>query len=400
MKTIWLTTVVWVLAAAACCGQDIQQLQQNTAAALEQQRAAAKKRRAAALRQQASLAAGRALFGADERWTGKKQSEVSGTLLGKTPPDFRIGDWGCTAVQFKTLSKVSNAECLVMPQVKNAEPSLLRGLDMSKVTDGVQFILQHPVVIQETYSYNAVSGARKTVLVLEVNESRLAEATAKIRAAAEAERAKIRAALEKRRLAEKAEQEAIEAARQRVEDAKRRIWTSGQHKVEAEFITVIGNKVTLKRLDNVKQITVPMDALSAEDQAFIKQRKWLSAAASPKESPLGSIAKTPPIPARSRSNAKIPIDAVSFQEHHYFLYLDRRKWKDADNRCKALGGYLVRVDSDEERAFLTEKFLGKYAGTAQPRDPWIGMRQRTFVPNGEWGSPKRDLPRHYICEWE
>jgi len=33
--------------------------------------------------------------------------------------------------------------------------------------------------------------------------------------------------------------------------------------------------LTLKRLDNGKEITVPMRLLSKEDQEFIKFRKWL-----------------------------------------------------------------------------------------------------------------------------
>ena len=62
--------------------------------------------------------------------------------------------------------------------------------------------------------------------------------------------------------------------RMSTEAAKRRTWTSGEYTVEAEFITAIGNTVRLKRLDNGREITVPMDALSKEDQEFITKRKW------------------------------------------------------------------------------------------------------------------------------
>ena len=46
---------------------------------------------------------------------------------------------------------------------------LVRGLDTSKATDDIEFILQHPVVIRRTYSYATVSRAQKTVLGLECN---------------------------------------------------------------------------------------------------------------------------------------------------------------------------------------------------------------------------------------
>jgi len=51
-----------------------------------------------------------------------------------------------------------------------------------------------------------------------------------------------------------------------------RIWTheESQAKVEAVFVKMVGGKVTLKRTDNGKEVTIPAKALSAEDQAYLK----------------------------------------------------------------------------------------------------------------------------------
>jgi hypothetical protein len=261
MKTIALTMVAWLMVAVVCYGQD--SAMWNTMQALERQKSQAET-------YERCLEAGRALFGADERWTKTKKGAFAGTLLGKEPPDFQIGDWGCTTAQFKVLNKISNTECLVLARTENPAAMLLRGLDMSKVTDGAQFVLQHPVVIQATYSYTAVSGSKKTVVVLAANDTKLAEVTAKIRAAAEAER-----------LAEKAKQDAIQAAKQRIEDAKRRTWTSGNGKftVDAKFISMIGGIALLEKNDG-QHINVNLDELSQADQDFIKERRWLEYAES------------------------------------------------------------------------------------------------------------------------
>ena len=245
MKTILLTVVVLALSAAVGYGQPT----------AEQQEASREYRKA--------LESGGFLFGADKRWT---EGELPGTLATKNPPDFKIGDWGCTFAWFRVLNKVSNTECLVLPRYKigqfdgstgppskrllgvldNSEVMLIRGLDMSKVSDGVQFVLQYPVVIQGTYSYTAVSGARKTVLVLERNDSKLNE---------------IAEAADKR----------WEDSRKAAEDALFRKWTdsTGKFSVAARFIEFKNARVRLERKDDGKEIDIPMSRLSKEDQEWI-----------------------------------------------------------------------------------------------------------------------------------
>lgn len=277
MKTVAFSMVVWLMMAVVCYGQmdavrrgsaEEADVIRNSMQALERQKSQAEAH-------ERCLEAGRALFGADERWTKTKQGAFAGTLLGKEPPDFQIGDWGCTTAQFSVLNKISKTECLVLARAENPAAMLLRGLDMSKVTDGAQFVLQHPVVIQTTYSYTAVSGSKKTVVVLAANDTKLAEVTAKIRAAAEAER-----------LAEKAKQDAIQATKQRIEDAKRRTWTSadGSFTVDAKFVGLISGMVTLEKGDG-KTISVNLNQLSQEDQDFIVYRKWIPRKPAPAKKP-------------------------------------------------------------------------------------------------------------------
>jgi len=275
MKTILLSMGLWVLGAAVGYGQiraiewgspdhyeriieDRQQLVDAKRAAEEK----AAKRRA---EKKKCLDSGRSLFGVDERWT-EQRGGVGGTLVGKPPSGFKIGDWGCTSAQFRILDKVSSTEFLVLPKDTEAEPMLVRGLDTSKVTDGVEFILQHPVFIRETYSYPTVAGGQKTVFVLERNEEELAKKAAGIAAAAEA----------KRKAAE-AKRKAAEAAKKRIEEAKRRTWTSddGKYQTTAKFISMANGVVVLEK-DDGKRIDAHLEQLSKEDQDFVHNRGWLN----------------------------------------------------------------------------------------------------------------------------
>jgi hypothetical protein len=115
-------------------------------------------------------ATGRTLFGTE------LPGDSSGGLS-NNPSDYKVGDSGPTSASFKAISKVSDTEYLLQPRYKGAEAVLLRGFDMSKVTDGVQFILPHPITVSGTYSYTAVSGEKKTVLVLERKGAKAGGAT-------------------------------------------------------------------------------------------------------------------------------------------------------------------------------------------------------------------------------
>ena len=174
--------------------------------------------------------------------------DVAGTLGDKKHRllesfcDFAIGDWGCTIASFRVINRVSKTECLVVPiniyrPYKTFEPVLIRGLDMSKVTDGVEFVLQYPVVIQTTYTYTAVSGSKKTVLVLEYDETKFKKVADAAREARE------RPAKERAR--------AKEERKAAIEAAKWRTWTdaAGKYKIHAKFCGLATGKVKLMKDD-------------------------------------------------------------------------------------------------------------------------------------------------------
>ena len=256
MKTILLTMAAWALTVAVSYGQGNAMLKGSAewdAAWRKQQQGMHDYKQ----QQEQGIESGRSLFGSDERW---RKGEFAGTLYSKVPTDFKIGDWGYTSDLFQLLNKVSNTECLVLPKYKGSEVMLIRGLDMSKVTDGVEFVLQHPVVIQGTYNYVSVSGSKKTVLVLECGK-KFADFITK--------EAEIR-----RKNAEDRKQE--EAKRQaKIEEAKWHTWTSADDKytVEAKFIKVMGETVYLEKRGGTI-IKLQKDKLSDKDLKWIKNQGW------------------------------------------------------------------------------------------------------------------------------
>jgi SLA1 homology domain 1, SHD1 len=252
MKTPNLCIVVWLLSAATALGQ--RDMTPAEADRMEEYRGNLRRIQAEAAEAQAEyqrqLELGAKLFGVDERWTEAKTSQgksvFAGTLYGKQAETYQIGDWGCPSCSFSSLSKVSGTEYLLMPKGSHT-PILLRGFDVSKVTDRSSFVLQHPVVIQNTFSYKAVSGAQSTVLVLERNEKALTELSAKRRAE-------------------------VEQGREDVEAALYRTWTdaTGKFTIEAQFIDFKGGKAQLKKKDG-STIELPTGKLSQADQDFIRK---------------------------------------------------------------------------------------------------------------------------------
>lgn len=107
------------------------------------------------------------LLSADERWDPSRKNEFSGTLAVKKPTAFKVGDWGCTSCTFRVLNKVNEQDLLVVPKFRNADPMLIRGFDLKKVADGAEFVLRHPVVIEETSEISDAAGRKQPVLVLD-----------------------------------------------------------------------------------------------------------------------------------------------------------------------------------------------------------------------------------------
>ena len=110
--------------------------------------------------------------------------------------------------------------------IEESEVMLIRGFDMKKVTDGVAFVLQHPIVIQDHLQLHIRRWRSKTVLVLENDEDKLNKL---IEAAERPFREKGKPPKQNGRRKRN--------IRRRSEAAKWRTWTdlSGKHKIKAKF---------------------------------------------------------------------------------------------------------------------------------------------------------------------
>jgi hypothetical protein len=138
----------------------------------------------------------------------------------------------------------------------------ITGLATKEMVDRRLYKTDQVFDVIETKTYKTTTGTN-TVLVL----TPVAIDTARIEAAS-------KEFLAKAKEEKKARQQAVEAEKEGQRTARQRTWTSGKHTVRAEFISFIGGKVQLKRLDDGQKIEVRMELLSDEDQAFIRERKW------------------------------------------------------------------------------------------------------------------------------
>ncbi len=86
-------------------------------------------------------------------------------------------------------------------------------------------------------------------------------------------------------------------------------------------------------------------------------------------------------PLTSGSNATIPADAQSFNDHAYKFFAEKLTWKEAKARCEAVGGHLIVVDNAEENAYAA-----KLVADAKWEDAWIGATDE--AKEGDWRTVK------------
>lgn len=179
-------------------------------------------------------AKGEDLFGVDtldaetSKWV-RDHSTKQGTKI-------QVGYWGYSDQLLKVLNVVSPTEILVQPIAITAEPMLIRGLAAEKVTDGIEFILHHPFVIQDTYKYRATSGASKTVLVLDT--SKFSDQLKNEQAAAE--------------------------------EALYKPWEIGEEEVVAKYVGYSKGLVTLIRKTDGTSVEIPISDLEKKDQVWVR----------------------------------------------------------------------------------------------------------------------------------
>ena len=127
------------------------------------------------------------------------------------------------------------------------------------------------------------------------------------------------------------------------------------------------------------------------------------------------------------TNSKsIPNDAKIFRGHKYKCIIANEgvTWHEAKLRCEILGGYLTKIESQEELKFIsklvpkgTVPFLGASDEVQKGKWLWIdgmivpnylknkikeiGKTNRHYLGMTEWGLiAKRNYAREFICEWD
>ncbi len=301
MKTIYLTAAVWTLAVAAGYGQAETDPTQDVGWRLVESTDTMTDRlvkRAVTMNKDGHLfAIFRAQTGGAERgdvYGYFSLSKKSAEVLGSTPPIYRIDKLKAHNLEEeKRISRdlgvgyFSNSTSVSFVLfARKGEPT--EGTDLRDIMEGKTILFRYYLLGGESRETSFdLSGARPVIAsAIGVSADSLQEIKAKAeeaRLAAEKGKQEARLAAEKARQdAEMAKQAAIQAAKKRIEDAKRRTWTSadGRFTVDAKFVGVISGVVSLEK-DDGQRINVNQDRLSQADQDFIRNRKWLEQPPSP-----------------------------------------------------------------------------------------------------------------------
>ena len=349
-----LLAVVFTILPTLCFGQEA-----GSAAAFEAIQRASEQQREEARRNKQATQSGRSLFNADPRWG---TPAFRGTLWNKAAGKCAIGDWGCYQYTMRVLSKVNDNECLVT-QGRDRHILLLRGFDMSKVTDDLEFILQHPVWIDKTYTYTTVSGASSTVLVMDRNDKKYALVLEKIQRQAEAKAAE-----------EKRARQAEEARKKLAERARWQMWKSGGHQVFARFNSYSNGIVSLTKEDGVV-VEVPLDQLSENDQSFVKDCKWQdlsrvaglrewkdTSGSSTVEATLVTLVDgTVTLRTAEDRQVALSIDSLSDQDREYIESARRGRIEAVHKGLELRDGYLKqhRSKKNKKGVVYEQKFIGR-----------------------------------------
>jgi len=289
---------------------------------------------------------GKDLFGVDKRWAGAIENLGKGRSSGALPVQFpslaRVGDWGFFAkISFTVIQKTGTKSLLVYIGDKKDDVLLLHGLDCSKVVDGDRFILQLPFVVPRTYTYTTVSGAAKTVILVECDQQAVAKAFASHAEKTLAETRKREEALAKARQEEAARRKAIE-------DAKWRTWTSadGKHRLDGKFVGCVGGMLRLEKKDGTT-LDVKLASLCSEDQEFVQQRKWMDPASlavrSPKAPPSTSVSKKASKPKHKESDKDPRSRWLNTSYNSVIYHVEGKQWAEMANATRKVKWHLTET---------------------------------------------------------
>ncbi|HEV7279904.1 MAG TPA: C-type lectin domain-containing protein [Pirellulaceae bacterium] len=183
------------------------------------------------------------------------------------------------------------------------------------------------------------------------------------------------------------------------------------------------------------------EAMNAASQAYVRTRKaelaeWVAAqekalASAISVSDQEGIDYLTEIIGRSKRAGYIvepmPKDAVKFRRNDYALIADPLPWHVAKRQCERMGGHLVTIETEEEEAFVLEKFgqslfwVGAGDAAEEGTFVWLsGRPYQTFgvkarLDNGRknehavhwnpqrpgiWDDGNESVSLPFVCEWE
>ena len=151
----------------------------------------------------------------------------------------------------------------------------------------------------------------------------------------------------------------------------------------------------------------------------------------------GAEEETPRVGSRARGTQRIPKQAAEYRGHSYYVYTNPSTWEEAHRQCERLGGYLCRIESAEEQAFVsrlvaplasTVKFMW-VDGSDEKREGYWVFRNGKEIPSlkawaidqpdnggnggtnesflsltldagGRWNDMPGSTRLFFLCEWE
>ncbi len=130
-----------------------------------------------------------------------------------------------------------------------------------------------------------------------------------------------------------------------------RTWTdkTGKFNIQGKLLTYRAGRVQLEKEDGTT-IWIRLGQLSDQDRDFVLEyRKKMSASDAGR--PKSSSAEAHPVLGYRLGNH--PDDAVAFGGHWHKVLPGQSTWKEAQENCKSLGGYLACVTTRQELAHVT-----------------------------------------------
>lgn len=103
---------------------------------------------------------------------------------------------------------------------------------------------------------------------------------------------------------------------------------------------------------------------------------------------------------------RMPEGAVEFNRHYYKVFYEQLDWKEARDKCRAMGGHLVTITSKEEQEFIDGLNVGNVWLGAVRKDSttweWVTGESLDYVSPENWRLTNEESSNvdGFICEWD